>query len=63
MHEDETMLMDMSGRDFLVSDSETSEMGDDYMSGARTSGRGIIGAGRLMTPENSQENQVSVRDL
>lgn len=54
---DESMLMDMTGRDFLISDSETSEVEED-MPRDRPSGRGVVGAGRLMTPENSQETRV-----
>lgn len=53
---DESMLMNMTGRDFLISDSETSEVED--FTQKRVSGRGVIGAGRLMTPENSQETRV-----
>lgn len=52
---DDSMLMDMTGRDFLVSDSEISETDDEAQRGAGPSGRGVMGAGRLLTPENSQE--------
>lgn len=55
---DETMLMDMTGRDFLISDSEASEADEDVPARERPSGRGVLGAGRMMTPENSQETRV-----
>ena len=58
MDGDETMLMDMTGRDFLISDSEASETDDDILLKEIPSGRGVLGAGRMMTPENSQETRV-----
>lgn len=53
------MLIDMRAQEYLLSESEASEAGDGPWPPARTSGRGVVGAGRLMTPENSQENRVS----
>lgn len=55
---DESMLMDMSATDFLASESEASEADEVVEEGRPGSGRGIRGAGRLMTPENSQETRV-----
>ena len=54
---DMSMLADTSRPDFLVSDTDESEA--DEPGSRMLARRGVRGPGRLMTPANSQESQVS----
>jgi hypothetical protein len=56
---DVTMLGDTSRPDFLISDTDESE-GDDEPLRNMLARRGVMGPGRLMTPANSQDSQVSL---
>jgi hypothetical protein len=64
---DETMLLDMAAPAFLVSDTDESGVETEAESvtpaptelKSRSNGRAVMGEGRLMTPANSQETQVS----